>query len=356
MKYDLFFVILTIASVFIRCGTPLAAEDDLLDVRDSAADAIPVILDTDIGGDIDDTFALALLHNFESRGVCKLLGVTTTDVNPADVDFVAAFNANYGRPEIPVGVGVGRKDGSYLSGITSQKDASGALEYPVPEGFKAREAIPLLRETLAAAEDCSVVIVLLGPCSNLAALLDSSADAASPLGGRELVEKKVRLLSVMAGAFAIDETAASYAAHREWNVICDVPAAQKVAREWPGEIVFSGYEVGDRIRINPVNLKRDYSKRAKIIHDSFGYWAAENTDEGFDHRRPTWGPTSVLFVLRPEAGRGYYTLSEPGDVDFDDDGVTLFTPNPEGKRRCFLQDEAARVRVGEAFVNLCSEP
>ena len=356
MKSDLFFVVFATSLVFIFCGALRAAEDELLDVRDSAADAIPVILDTDIGGDIDDSFAFALLHNFESRGVCKLIGVTTTDVNPSDVDYVAAFNANFGRPEIPVGIGAGRKDGSYLLRVTLQKDAQGALEYPIPDGFKAREAVPLLRELLAAAEDRSVVIVLLGPCSNLAALLDSSADAASPLTGRELVEKKVRLLSMMGGAFAVDKTAENYATHREWNIVCDIPSAQKLAREWPGEIVFSGYEVGDRIRINPVNLKRDYSRRAKIIHDAFGYWAAENTDEGFDHQRPTWGLTSVLFVLRPEEGRDYYTLSEPGDVDFDDDGVTRFTPNPEGKRRCFLVDEVQRVRVGEAFVNLCSEP
>ncbi|MBR0226239.1 MAG: nucleoside hydrolase [Thermoguttaceae bacterium] len=347
-------ILAILAASFVSAA--LALDGDLLDVRDSADAPIPVIFDTDIGGDIDDAFALALFHNFESRGVCKLLGVTTTDVNPAVSGYVAAFNAHYGRPEIPVGVGVGRKDDSYLSGITSQKNASGALEYPIPEGFKAREAVPLLRELLAAAADRSVVIVQVGSCSNLAALLDSPGDAASPLVGRDLVEKKVRLVSVMGGAFAIDESAADYAKHREWNIICDIPAAQKLVREWPTEIVFSGYEIGDRIRMNPVNLKNDYSGRSKILHDSFGYWTAKNTKEGFDHRRPTWDLTAVLFVMRPESGRGYYTLSEPGDVEFDDDGVTRFTPNPEGKRRCYLQDEAARVRVGEAFVNLCSEP
>ena len=357
MKHDrLAAAFLALSTFFSFAPLAAAAEGDLLDVRDAVDAPIPVIFDTDIGGDIDDAFALALLHNFETRGVCKLLGVTTTDVNPAVAGYVAAVNANYGRPEIPVGVGIGRKDDSYLSGITSQKDASGALEYPIPEGFKAREAVPLLRELLAAAEDRSVVVVQVGACSNLAALLDSPGDAASPLSGRELVDKKVRLLSVMGGAFAVDESAASYATHREWNIICDVPAAQKLAREWPGEIVFSGYEVGDRIRMSPVNLKRDYSGRAKIVHDSFGYWTAKNTKEGFDHRRPTWDLTSVFFVLRPEEGRDYYTLSEPGDVDFDDDGVTRFTPNPEGKRRCFLVDETQRARVAEAFVNLCSEP
>ena len=358
MKYDKIFVGLAAFSISVLTfvATLSAAEGDLLDVRDSVDTPIPVIFDTDIGGDIDDAFALALFHNFESRGVCKLLGVTTTDVNPAVAGYVAAFNAWYGRPEIPVGVGIGREHDSYLSATTSQKNASGAFDYPIPEGFKAREAVPLLRELLAAAEDRSVVIVQVGSCSNLAALLDSPADGASPLVGRELVEKKVRLVSVMGGAFAVDKTAADYAKHREWNIICDVPAAQKFVREWPTEIVFSGYEIGDRIRMNPVNLKNDYSGRSKILYDSFGYWTKKNTNEGYDHRRPTWDLTSVLFVMRPEEGRGYYTLSEPGDVDFDDDGVTLFSPNPAGKRRCFLQDEAARVRVGEAFVNLCSEP
>ena len=36
----------------------LAAQGDLLDVRDSSDAPIKIILDTDIGGDIDDAFAL----------------------------------------------------------------------------------------------------------------------------------------------------------------------------------------------------------------------------------------------------------------------------------------------------------
>ena len=44
------------------------------------------------------------------------------------------------------------------------------------------------------------------------------------------------------------------------------------------------------------------------------------------------------------------------EVEIDDDGVTRFVPNPEGKRRCFLQTEEERIRVGEALADLCSEP
>ena len=49
--------------------------------------------------------------------------------------------------------------------------------------------------------DRSVVMVQVGYFSNFAALLDTPGDASSPLGGRDLVQQKVKLLSVMAGGF-----------------------------------------------------------------------------------------------------------------------------------------------------------
>ena len=42
----------------------------------------PVIFDTDMGNDIDDALALALLHALESRGECRIIAVTITKDNP----------------------------------------------------------------------------------------------------------------------------------------------------------------------------------------------------------------------------------------------------------------------------------
>ncbi|MGN1065465.1 MAG: nucleoside hydrolase, partial [Thermoguttaceae bacterium] len=164
--------------------------------------------------------------------------------------------------------------------------------------------------------------------------------------------------SIMGGAFALDPELKQYAGMREWNIINDIPAAQKVAREWPGEIVFGGSEIGERIRLSSVSLKRDYrSRRAKFLRDAFSWWASKNApDEGLNHERPAWDLTSVFFVVRPEEGRGYFQLSEPGLVSFDDEGAAEFTPDANGKRRVFLIDGTNAVRVREAFVNLCSEP
>ena len=348
---------LTIVALAFMTGASLAAaEGDLLDVRDSTTEPVKVIFDTDIGGDIDDVFALALLHVFQDRGVSELLAVTTTNRSPEAPRFVAAINSQFGRPEIPVGIGSvgGRVDDNYLSAITKQTQ-----KFPVPDGFQALDAIQLLRQNLAAAQDKSVVVVQVGFSSNLAALLDSPADAISDLTGDELVAKKVRLLSVMGGGFSLDKSVDSryYGEICEWNIANDVPAAQKIAREWPSPIVFSGAEVGDRIRMSPVSLKNDYQGRGEILRDAYLAWARTCAPgEGLDHARPTWDLTSVFFVLRPEEGREYFALSDPGRVDFDEKGKTLFTPDAQGTRRVFLIDQGAAIRVREAFVNLCSEP
>ena len=43
-----------------------------------AGEPVPVIFDTDMGNDVDDAIALAMLHALESRGESKLLAVTVT--------------------------------------------------------------------------------------------------------------------------------------------------------------------------------------------------------------------------------------------------------------------------------------
>ena len=64
---------------------------------------IPVILDTDIGLDIDDTWALGLLLKCPELDV-KLI-TTSTDNTPLKAKFVAKFLEIVGRTDIPIGIG-----------------------------------------------------------------------------------------------------------------------------------------------------------------------------------------------------------------------------------------------------------
>ena len=61
----------------------------------------------------------------------------------------------------------------------------------------------------------------------------------SPLSGRDLIARKVKMLVAMGGGYPsrIGET----------NLSGDPASAQNVAANWPTKIVWSGYEVGDAV-------------------------------------------------------------------------------------------------------------
>ena len=315
---------------------------------------VPLIFDTDIGNDCDDVLALAMIHSLQSRGECRLLAVTTTKDHPLAAPFVDAVNTFYGRGDVPVGVcrsGVTPQDGTYLK-LAAERDG-GQLRYPhdLRSGDDAPPAVDVLRRTLSAAEDGSVVIVQVGFSTNMADLLRSPGDDLSPLSGTELVRKKVRLLSLMAAAFRPIPNRPSDGQGRfaEYNVIKDVPSAQKLADDWPTPAVWSGFEVGFNLTYPEQSIERDYAyAKHHPVEEAYRLYK-------FPHDRPTWDLTSVLQAVRPD--RGYFGLSEPGRVAVEDAGVITFTPAPDGRdRHLILGDSAQQERVREALVQLSSQP
>src|ERR1700727_2486929 len=81
--------------------------------------ARPVIFDTDMGNDIDDALALAMLHALSDRGECELIGVTLTNAHPAAVPYIRMLNRFYGRGGLPVGAAIktlkGGAGGGYMT-------------------------------------------------------------------------------------------------------------------------------------------------------------------------------------------------------------------------------------------------
>jgi hypothetical protein len=314
----------------------------------AAAAPVDVIFDTDMGNDVDDVLALGLVHALESRGECRLVAVTITKDHPLAAPFTDAVNTFYGRGEIPIGMirGGPTPEASRFLGLVERLD-DGRPRYPhdLTDGAEAPEATGLLRRMLAARPDRSVVVVQVGFSSNMARLLDSPPDELSPLAGRDLVAAKVRLLSVMGGAFQ----PIGGRRHREYNVVQDIPAARRVAEEWPTPIVWSGFEIGVAIPYPAVSIERDY-----------GYTPHHPLAEAYvaheppPHCRPTWDLTSVLQAVRPE--RGSFGLSEPGRVVVEDDGGTRFEPAADGPHRHLTVSPEQAIRAGEAFAALCSQP
>jgi purine nucleosidase len=318
----------------------------------SAAEPVRLIFDTDMGNDIDDALALAMIHALESRHECRLLAVTLSKDNPYAAPFVDVVNTFYGRGNIPVGRvkdGKTPDDGKYLKPIVEAKDADGKPLYPhrIQPDSETPEAVALLRRTLAAQPDGSVAMVMVGFSTNLARLLDSAPDEASPLSGRDLVARKVALLSVMAGQFT--DKGPPHAG--EYNIIKDIPAAQKVVNEWPNLLVMSPWELGYAIKYPAVSIERDFGYVAHHpIADAYRLYMK------FPYDRPTWDLTSALYAIRPD--RGYFGLSEPGTITITDTGKTGFKPSLKAMgRHCILTASPEQVtKTLEAMICLCSQP
>jgi hypothetical protein len=314
-----------------------------------AAEPMGLIFDTDICGDCDDVLALGIVHALQSRGHCRLLAVTTSADHPLAAPFVEAINTFYGRGEIPIGVvgkgGVVEK--SAFLGLVEKKDF-GRWRYPHTLGpdRPAKSAIPVLRSTLDCQPDSSVVIVQVGFSTNLARLLDSLPDEHSPLLGQELVRRKVRLLSLMSGAFEPIEGNPRFL---EYNTKTDIAGARALAQRWPTAMVYSGYEIGVKLPYPAVSIERDY-----------GYVSHHPLAEAYirrnppPHNRPSWDLTSVLHAVLGD--RGYFDVSPPGRVTVEPDGFTRFEKNPQGNHSYLILRPEQEPRVLEALVQLASQP
>ena len=129
--------------------------------QDASDQPVRLIFDTDMGNDVDDAFALAVIHALQSRGACELLAVTITKDNELAGPFADAINTFYGRGEIPVGVvrdGSTQAVGRYLELIQERGD-DGELVFPhrLARGRDAPEAVSLLRSILAEQPEIALI-------------------------------------------------------------------------------------------------------------------------------------------------------------------------------------------------------
>jgi inosine-uridine nucleoside N-ribohydrolase len=203
------------------------------------------------------------------------------------------------------------------------------------------DAVDVLREALASAEDGSVTIIQVGFSTNLARLLDSAPDDRSPLPGRELVRQKVRLLSIMGGQFPDGDP--------EYNIRMDIPSARKLVDEWPTKMVFSGYEIGLSIPYPAASIQSHFAYvDDHPIADAYHHYLEMPYD------RPSWDLTSVLYAVRPD--EGYFDLSEAGHVTVLDDGHVRHEASAGGMHQYLIVDDEQRARVKEALIYLASQP
>jgi inosine-uridine nucleoside N-ribohydrolase len=290
---------------------------------------VPVIFDTDMGNDVDDVLALAMLYTYQKAGKTDLCAITVSKAHPYAVAFTDLMNRHY-HITVPLGYvgagGVTRDSGGYL-GQTLDFREEGRKVFTADTTLAAKvpEAWQLQRKVLAEAKDSSVVMIVVGFSTNIARLLQSGKDRFSDLTGKELIAKKVKVLYMMAGMFGEHP-------FPEYNIQQDIPAARVVFEQWPGTIITSGWEVGARLRFPAKSLMRSFPELwdHPMVNAYFQYIK-------MPYDRETWDLTCVLQAV--ERNKNYFRESAAGIIKIAADGNSTFEEQAGGKHHLLLLDE-----------------
>lgn len=292
--------------------------------RNNATDTeavVKLILDTDLGPDCDDAGAFALMYALEEQGKLEVLATIACNRDSRVVPCIKVLNSWYGHKEMCIGAPDPANSGvSTAPSMTCwQEDVhwpdSLCLHYAEGDD-KVENAVKVYRKILSGQRDSSVTICSIGFYSNLAALLRSGGDEYCPLSGKELVARKVVRLVSMAGAFP---------GGKEFNIESDVEAARIVSEEWPGEIVFSGFEIGERVwtgrRLLEEAEKHGAAFSGNPVVDAYaGQLRYGELETGHN----SWDGTAMLIaVLGPEPYfelcRGRLVICEDGSNGWQED-------------------------------------
>jgi len=284
-----------------------------------------VIIDTDVGDDVDDAFALALAVKSPEL---EILGVTTTfGDTETRAKIVDRFLGEVGRAEIPVMVG---KPTVTKNPMSQRKYAEGGHFAKSSHGDAADFMLDQIRK-----HPGEITLIAIGPLMNVGAAIDK--DAAT--------FRKLKRVVMMGGSIRRGYGDLGYTAPvppmPEWNILNDVASAQKL------------FAVGVPLYVMPLDstqLKLDEVKRAFLFSQGtavtdqlvvlYHLWGQE-TPTLFD-------PMTVVFALKPElcpvqgmhirVDEKGFTREEPGAAN----AHVCLDSNAEDFFRFYLKRVAAR--------------
>lgn len=255
-----------------------------------------IVLESDLFADVDDVGALAIALRLEKEGVITLDAVGINTPSRWGPRTAAIICAHYGA-ETPIGRHADTTDDVWDRDYArTVAERFGDRPHREPE-----EALTVLRRALAAAEDGSVTVVSIGFFGNLNALLASAPDVHSPLGGAELVRRKVGRTVVMGGEFPRG---------REFNVAEHLPQTRSFLDAWPGKLDLVGFETTAEVITGRRLAERlGMENPVAVAYEAFC---------GAGAGRPSWDLLTLYLAAFPDSP--LVTWSRPGEMVMEEDG------------------------------------
>jgi len=278
-----------------------------------------VLLDTDIGSDIDDAVCLAYLL---AQPECELLGVTTVTGEPVDRAKMASALCKVAGVDVPIYPGVERP----LVIPQKQKTAPQAAaldKWPHDAEFPQGQAVEFLRRTIRA-NPGQVVLLTIGPLTNVGVLFRADPEVPRLLKG----------LVMMCGVFT---NRLAGVGPLEWNAIGD-PHATAVAYAVDASVHRSiGLDVTCQVRLSADEVRRRFRcERLGPVLDFAEVWFANRPHITF-HDPLAAATIFDEAICTFQRGRV--------EVELTSDklrGMTHWTPHPEGRHEVALGVEPRR--------------
>jgi inosine-uridine nucleoside N-ribohydrolase len=273
-----------------------------------------VILDTDIGDDIDDAFALALL--LQSPEI-KLLGITTAfGDTELRARLVERYLAAVDRSGIPVEAGVATPAANHFTQAAYARQAP-ERQHEDAIGF-------LLREIKA--HPGQITLIAIGPLFNEQAAI--ARDAAT--------FRKLKRVVIMGGSVyrGYDGGVAGAAVpppSPEWNIRCDPAGARALLAS--GVPVFVMPLDSTQIHLTPGELGAILAHGSALSDQLtllYHQWTGADA-----WRMPTlFDPVAASYAIRPEL-----CPMKPMRLEVDDQGFTKPGPGEPNAQVCLKADE-----------------
>lgn len=303
----------------------------------STSAAEKIIIDTDMGADVDDVGAVAIANYYMGTGQAELLGVMVSNIGTQGGWAAAAsdaVNTYYQHPNVALGTNRGPAtaiagDGSNFTRLIG----SNASRYGHDHSqFDAAEnAVTAYRRILSSQPDKSVNLVVVGWMSNIANLMDSEANYQGDgihSTGKQLLERKLKRLVVMGGR---------YPSGTEFNFKLDGPSAAKVMSNLQTPMIFTGYELGTLVQTGQSLVNTPVNNPVREAYRLYGKGV-----EPFN--RSSWDLTAVLYVV--EGLGDYFSLSASGKNQVNNDGSNTWSSgHSKGDYYLKLKDSQARYRL-----------
>src|SRR6266404_3792163 len=306
----------SLGGVFAFCmllSSSLCAQTGTSVSRAKASEKI--IIDTDIGDDIDDAFAVGLAvrsPEFEILGISSAWGDTHLRAR-----LLSRFLKETGRGDIPVAMGIAKHPPGKVNLLTQAPYAQGG-----PAGENYPSAVDFILEQIKLHPD-EITLIAIGPETNLGAAIDRDAATFRKL-------KRVVLMGGSVyrgyGQFNYGKT---HGPDPEWNILCDVQAAQKV------------FTSGVPLYVMPLDstqIKLQELERAEILKAGTPLTDAllvlyEQWSHGAMQTPTLFDAVAVAYAMHPELCQ-----AKPMRLRVDDQAYTRVESGPANAQVCLRSD------------------